>query len=237
MQPVKIAQEVQKLAPSAIVELFELDTRNHVNGSILRFHAGTNELQEYVIWQGNEYAPFPIEVSGFEWKGSGTLPRPTIRVANVTGLIGAVVREMDDLIGSKLTRIRTFARYLDAANFSSGNPLADPTAEFARDIFFINRKVSESKYLIEFELAAMLDVQGVKLPRRVCVANVCPWKYRGTECGYSGGPVADSNDIATTDPAKDQCGKRIDSCKLRFPNARLTGLPFGGFPGVALVRY
>jgi lambda family phage minor tail protein L len=233
----KIASEVQKLNPSAVVELFELDTRNHVGGSILRFHAGTNALQDYVVWGGNEYAPFPIEAQGFEWRGSGTLPRPTVRVANVTGLLGAVVREMDDLIGSKVTRIRTFARYLDAVNFPSGNPLADPTAEFSRDVFFVNRKVSENKYMIEFELAPMLDVQGVKLPRRVAVANVCPWRYRSAECGYAGGPVADSNDLPTSDPTKDQCGKRLDSCKLRFPNARTTGLPFGGFPGVALVRY
>lgn len=234
----KIAEEIQKLAPSAIIELFELDTRNHVGGSILRFHAGTNQLNDYIVWNGYEYAPFPIEASGFEWRSTGTIPRPTIRVANVTGLISAAVREMDDLIGSKVTRIRTFAKFLDPINFPNNtNPLADPTAEFDRDIFFINRKTSETKFLVEFELAALLDVQGVKLPRRVIIANVCPWKYRGAECGYAGGPVADSNDIRTSDPLKDQCGKRLDSCKLRFPNSRDAGLPFGGFPGVALVRY
>lgn len=237
MQPVKIAAEVQTLAPSAIVELFELDTRNHVGGNILRFHAGTNELNGYVVWQGNEYVPMPIQAEGFEWRGSGTIPRPTLRVANVNGLIGSAVRELDDLIGSKVTRIRTFAKFLDAVNFSQGNPLADPTAEFSRDIFFINRKTSENKFLIEFELAALLDVQGVKIPRRTIIANVCTWKYRGAECGYAGDPVADSNDIATSDPQADQCGKRIDSCKLRFPNNGTAGLPFGGFPGVAIVRY
>lgn len=131
----KIAEEIQKLAPSAIIELFELDTRNHVGGSILRFHAGTNQLNGYVVWNGNEYAPFPIEATGFEWRSSGTIPRPTVRVANVTGLLSAVVREMDDLIGSKVTRIRTFAKFLDPVNFPGGiNPLADPTAEFDRDI-------------------------------------------------------------------------------------------------------
>jgi len=245
----KIASEVQKLNPSSVVELFELDTRNHVGGTLFRFHAGVNGMSDYLVWGGNEYVPFPIQAEGFEWRGTGTLPRPKVKIANVTGLLGAAVREMDDLIGSKVTRIRTFARYLDAVNFPNGNPLADSTAEFSRDVFFVNRKVMENKFLIEFELAAMLDVQGVKLPKRMIVANVCGWAYRGAECGYTGDPVADENDLATNNPALDQCGKRISSCKLRFPLAAQAemptftsagaggqGLPFGGFPGVAIVR-
>lgn len=237
----KIASEVQKLNPSAVVELFELDTTNHLGGSILRFHAGTNQVGGYVTWAGQEYVPFPIEVSGFEWRSSGSLPRPRIKVANVTGLLGAAVRDMDDLVGSKVTRIRTFAKYLDAVNFPGGvNPLADPLAEFGRDVFFVNRKVSENKFVIEFELAAMLDVQGVKLPRRIAIANVCWWRYRSAECGYTGGPVADKDDNPTSDPMLDQCSNRITGCKLRFPRETLVangvGLPFGGFPGVDLVR-
>lgn len=232
----KIASEIQKLNPSGRVELFELDTRNHVGGQILRFHAGTNKHNGYVIWQGFEYVPFPIIAEGFEWRSSGSMPRPTMKVANVTGLFGAAVRDLNDLVGSKVTRIRTFVKYLDSANFPDGNPLADPTAEFSRDIFFVNRKVTENKYMIQFELAPMLDVQGIKIPRRIAIANVCSWRYRSPECGYAGGPVADSNDQPTSDMTKDQCGKRLDSCKLRFPNYRTQGLPYGGFPGVAITR-
>lgn len=228
----KIESEIQKLNPSAIIELFELDTTNIVGGTVLRFYPGLNGLLNPIIWNGNEYLPFPIQVEGFEWKGSGTLPRPTIRVANVTGLFGAMVREMEDLIGAKVTRRRTFAKYLDEANFPNGNPNADPTAEVTPDVFFVNRKSSENRTMIEFELAAMLDVHGLKLPRRMIVANVCPWKYRGAECQYAGPPVADSNDTPTTDPLLDDCGRRVESCKLRFPDV----LPFGGFPGAALVR-
>lgn len=247
----KIASEIQKLNPSAVIELYEVDATNHVDGGVFRFHPGTKVSGGPVVWAGNSYTPFPVEVSGFEWKSSGTLPRPTIRVANVDGLMGEVVRQMDDLIGAKVTRIRTFVKYLDAVNFPGGNPLADPTAEFARDVFFVNRKVSENAVVIEFELATMLDVHGLKVPRRVMVPNVCPWRYRGEGCGYAGPPVATELDVPTSDTNKDKCGKRLASCKLRFPE-RLSasvpvfpfdsssagvGLPFGGFPGVAIVRY
>jgi phage-related protein len=32
----------------------------------------------------------------------------------------------------------------------------------------------------------------------------------------------------------DQCGKRLDSCKLRFGEGAV--LPYGGFPAAGLVR-
>jgi lambda family phage minor tail protein L len=72
------------------------------------------------------------------------------------------------------------------------------------------------------------------LPRRQVVQNVCAWRYRSAECGYTGGAVADINDQPTTDPARDQCGKRLASCKLRF--GQYAELPFGGFPAAGLIR-
>ena len=229
-----IASDLQKLAPGALIELFILDA-TALGGDVTRLHAGTNELRASVVWQGATYAPFPIEASGFELSGRGALPQPKVRVANVTGLITALCMELNDLVGAKFTRKRTLVKYLDAVNFTGGvNPTADPTQEFPDEIWFVNRKAEENKVFVEFELAAAFDVQGVKLPRRQVIANVCSWLYRGAECGYAGGAVADINDVATTVLANDQCGKRLASCKLRF--GEFAELPYGGFPGAGLVR-
>ena len=229
-----IASDVQKLAPGALVELFELDP-TALGGAIVRFHAGLNEWQTAVVWQGLTYSPFPVEASGFESSGRGTLPRPHLRVANVTGLIGALCLELDDLVGATVTRRRTLTKYLDAFNFAGGvNPTADPTQAFPDEIWTINRKAEENKVFIDFELAAAFDVAGVQLPRRQVVANVCPWIYRSAECSYAGGAVADGNDVATTALATDVCGKRLASCKLRF--GAFAELPYGGFPGAGLIR-
>lgn len=226
-----IREDIQKLDPGAIVEMFEV----HVGVDVFRFHSGTNQLGGDLVWQGNEYLRFPIEADGFEWKGSGTLPRPKLRVANVTGLVGALVRENNDLVGCKVIRRRTFARYLDAVNFPGGvNPAADPNAAFPDEVYFIDRKATENAVVLEFELAAAMDVHGVLLPRRQVIQNVCTWRYRSAECGYAGGAVADINDAATSDMAADQCGKRLASCKLRFGN--YAELPFGGFPAAGLIR-
>lgn len=232
--PQTITSEIQKLAPSAVIELFVLDATN-IGGEVFRFHAGTNALRGKVVWQGNEYLPFPIQVTGFEYNGTGQLPRPKVVVANLTGVITTLLLELDDLLGAKFIRKRTLAKYLDAVNFDGGvNLSADATAEFAEDVYYVDRKASENRDLVEFELAASFDLQGIRLPRRQIIQNICPWRYRGSECGYTGSVYFDANDNRVGTLAQDVCGKRLASCKVRF--GEYAELPFGGFPAAGLIR-
>jgi lambda family phage minor tail protein L len=217
-----------------MIELFELDATALGMPNILRWHCGDRVTGANITWQGNDYTHYPVEATGFEINASGKLPRPTLKAANIGGNIGALIRSLKDGLGAKVTRRRTLAKYLDAVNFPSGNPTADPTAEFPIEIYYIARKASENPIFVEMELSVAFDVAGIRLPRRQVIATICPWKYRGAECGYTGGPVMDINGSPTTDPAKDQCSKTINACKARF-GARST-LPYGAFPASLLVR-
>lgn len=234
-----IQEEIQSLSPSAIIEMFVLDTTLLEGGGIYRFHAGTNNLQSPVTWQGLEYLPLPIEAEGFDMTAAGTLPRPKIRVANVEGLFSAMVSSMEDLVGCKIIRKRTMARFMDAVNFKAGNPEADPSQHFPDQMWFIDQKTSENKHLIEWELASAFDLQGVMLPFRQVIQNACCWKYRGPECGYSEEVYFDKNDQRTWNKAEDFCAKRLSSCEVRFVRQVMGDivvnegiLPYGGFPGV-----
>lgn len=229
-----ITAEIRSLEPSAIVELFELDASSFGAG-ISRFHAGTNGLKQNVVWAGNTYTAFPVQASGFEWSGQGSLPRPRLTVANVTGAISLLVIQYDDLLGAKLTRRRTLVKYLDAVNFTGGiNTNADPNAAFADDVYYIDRKTLETRDTVEFELSAAFDVAGVQLPRRQIIQNVCQWVYRGAECSYTGGSYFDANDAAVGSLGLDVCGKRLTSCKARFGS--YGELPFGSFPSAGLIK-
>lgn len=229
-----ITTEIQKLAPSAIIELFEIDATS-VGSSLYRFHAGKNGLLGNIVWQGNTYTAFPIKADGFEWSGRGQLPRPKLQVSNVLGTITALVLSYDDLIGVKVTRIRTLQKYLDAANFTGGtNPTADPTAEYPRDIYYVDRKSVETREMVEFELASALELVGVKLPRRQVIQNYCPWQYRSAECSYTGTSYFDTNDNPVASLSLDVCGKRLTSCQKRFGTYGV--LPYGGFPASGLLR-
>lgn len=213
--------ELQQLTPSPIVELYELTEFNPDNLEQALYF--TNE-KEPITFGDRTYQPMPVEGSGWEYKSGGTLPRPMLRVSNVGGVISSMSKAYDDLIGSKLVRRRTLAKYLD------GQPNADPNAEFQPDIYWVQRKAAENKTYIEFELASVFDLEGMRIPRRRKIARVCLWRYRSAECGYAGGPVATVNDEPTGNGADDQCGKRLTSCKMRFGENEI--LNFGGFPGM-----
>jgi len=222
--------ELQKVAPSAIIELFqlELNAAQHGVNETYYFHAGVNATNSGdIIWNGQAYLAFPIEATEFEYTGTGSLPRPKLRISNINGTITGIILTLPNgLEGAKVTRLRTLARYIDGANFPGGtNPLGtpDPTAEFPREIYYIDRKASENRDLIEFELAAAFDLVGVRAPKRQCVSNVCQWTYRGAECGYSGNAYFDFNDVPVGAIGQDVCGKRLRSCELRFSQQRFDG--------------
>ena len=225
-----INADVQKLEPGALVVMYELDATS-IGGGILRFHANPHDGS--LFWQGQEYGLWPIHAEGFA-RTSDQQPQPKLSVGNVDGSISILCLSYEDLVGAKLTRIRTFAKYLDAVNFPEGNITADPTQEFPPEVWFIERKSGENDESVEFELSSALDFQGVKLPRRQIIANQCPWTYRGPYCNYLGPPVADILDQPTSDPALDACGKRYQSCKLRiWPDGILN---YGGFLAAGLIR-
>jgi lambda family phage minor tail protein L len=222
--------DLQAIAPSAVIELFqlELNAAQHGVNETYYFHAGVNATNSGdIIWNGQAYLAFPIEATEFEYTGTGSLPRPKLRISNIYGTITGIILTLPNgLEGAKVTRIRTLARYIDGANFPGGtNPLGtpDPTAEFPREIYYIDRKASENRDLIEFELAAAFDLVGVRAPKRQCVSNVCQWTYRGAECGYAGNAYFDFNDVPVAAIGQDVCGKRLRSCELRFSQQRFAG--------------
>ena len=119
-----IADISSSLDTDALIDLYELDMGSvpYINKSdILRFHAGTNNLDREVVWQGNVYFPYPIEIKGFSLSGTKQIPRPTMSVANITttshgmgwGSISGLTRDYDDLVGVQVSRKRTYARFLD----------------------------------------------------------------------------------------------------------------------------
>ena len=150
------------------------------------------------------------------------------------GTITAILSSLPNgLGGARVTRIRTLARYIDDVNFESGsNPFGtpDPTAEFPREIYYVDRKSAENRELVEFELAAIFDIAGVRAPKRQCLRNLCQWVYRSAECGYTAPRYYDADDNSVSESSEDVCGKRLSSCEKRFGSGG--ALPYGAFPGL-----
>ena len=188
-----VFSDIQKVNPSSIIELFKLELKEGLNyetgnpdnvTTTYRFHAGSN-LDAYgdIVWNSETYQRFPVEASGFAFQ-RGQLPRPTITISNMgtpsmsLALLAANrFTAGNDLTGAKVTRIRTMARFVDAANFSGAiNPFGtpDPDAEFPREVYYIDRKSAENRQVVQFELAAIFDMAGIRAPKRQCTRDVFP---------------------------------------------------------------
>ena len=186
MTTAPVFSDLQKINPSSIIELFTLtlDPALHGANTIYRFHAGTNlNANGEIVWDGNSYLRFPVQATGFAYK-RGQLPRPQISISNMgTPSISSIIltvnqtTEGNDLGGAKVVRIRTMARFLDAANFSGAtNPFGtpDPNAEFPQEIYFIDRKSAENREVVTWELAAVFDLAGIRAPKRQCTRALFP---------------------------------------------------------------
>ena len=230
-------EELAKINPSAIIELFELrlDLTLHGSSDVYRFHAGANAaVTGNIVFNSQAYSRIAIKGDGFEYSNTGTLPRPTLTISNLDNTMTALLLLVNattagnDLGGAEVRRIRTLKKYLD------GESAADPNARFPEERWFVDRKASESRDSVTFELASKFDLAGQKIPKRQVIANVCQWKYRSSECSYTGTDYYDVNGNEVNTEAEDVCGKRVASCKLRF--GENGELPFGSFPGAGLTK-
>jgi len=184
------------------------------DNGIIRFHnlninlesisssLSNGQLFNQLIWQGKRFLPFPIQTEGYEISSRGTLPKPKIMFSNQYQIpsyelffkkIKNSIKSVGDIIGLKVIRRRTFLKYLDAVNFKSQGGIInddimqidpDPLAEMAPDIFYIERKLRESKDLLEYEMSSILDLENIKLPFRTMYSQSCSFDYRGEGCEY-----------------------------------------------------
>ena len=175
----KLQKTLQGSDAKTIVELFdfELNTAQHGTTTVYRFTNTKNEIGNDIVWQGNTYTAIPLKAEGYEMSGQGTLPRPTISVANLLGTFTTIIALLPDgLEGCKVTRTRTLSKYLDAVNFTGGsNSDADPTSYFKpRDIYFIDRKAIENRDVVSYEMCSAFDLAGVRLPKRQILPDEFP---------------------------------------------------------------
>jgi lambda family phage minor tail protein L len=175
------------LNPDSFVDLFEIYIDETIG--IFRFHAGKN-FNRNLIFRGNSYAPLPVDFSGFEFSADGKQNRPSIKLANVDGYITNYIKNKNDLINSKIKRIKVFVRNLDDINFSDEvnpffgyrkkrNAVLGYGESFYEDNYLINKKTQENKFYIEFDLSSPLDLENQALPNRKISDNICSWNYRG----------------------------------------------------------
>jgi lambda family phage minor tail protein L len=194
-----------------LFHLFKLDV-TPIGGSTYYFHEYNADP---VTFNGNGYSAMPIEADGFEISSKG-LPTPTIRVSNIMGLIGTLVREFDGLQGAIVTRT-TLIKQAPGFAYTAADVVGNP------DIYIIDRPTNHTSISIAFELKSIFDLNSNKLPKRAILQSTCPLIYGSAECGVP---------ITALFPT---CPRTVPACLVRVQNQtglELPAIPFGGYVGV-----
>jgi lambda family phage minor tail protein L len=218
-----------------VSSLYDIDLYM-VGGPLLHF-CSLADYQRTISRGGVTYTPIPMEAQGFEYRGTGALPQPTVIISNLYGAMNVLFANYGELLGVPITRIRILARWLD----DGATP--DPTAELGRDTFVIAQKTSHTAMAVTFKLAWRMDQEGTVLPRRLVLRDICTHIYRRwtgsafdyalATCPYTGAAMFDTANAPTSDGSQDQCSRRLSGCKLRFPGQ---ALPTRAFPAVGRIR-
>lgn len=179
--------ELQKPDPSSIIHLFELEliegthyaTGNPDNiTTTYCWHSGmTAAGAGSIVFNSKTYNPMPIEAEGFDQKSGSndSIARPVLRVSNLLSTVSTILIEVNkitvgnDLLNAKVTRIETLAMFLD------GESTANTNATSRNQVFVIDRKSTENREVVEFELSAIIDQPNVKIPKR----QVLPRQFPG----------------------------------------------------------
>lgn len=205
----KVQTQITSLTPSALITLFEIDCStigrdtgyipssillNNTDSLVFRIHNNIKLINTSIYYQNKEYKACPVDAEGFEVSSNGKIPTPRLTIsvpdAGIEALkqLKRVIFEIGDLTGATVTRIRTFAKYLDSKNFIDqivpDDFEPDQYAEFPRDVFYIDRKAQEDKNTLQFELGSIIDIQNILLPSRLVISNRCTAFYRGEGCNY-----------------------------------------------------
>lgn len=144
---------------SPLIELYTLDL-TVLGGSIYRFTNTPNADGGVLTFGGFDYTPIPIMTEGWDFTSTGAPPKPKLTVSNVNRTLLADVIGLGDIVGATLTRIRTYAKYLD------DQPTADSGSFIGPESYIVEQKTGHNKDFIQWQLTSVMDRLGLMLPRR-----------------------------------------------------------------------
>jgi len=137
-----INSHIHEIEPSTPIFLYEIDlneikpatvsypnTDGPVKDGVIRIHNDFNLFninRGIITWRGNQYFPFPVYGEQFDITSNGTIPTPKVKFSSqflddefnsFYKYIRMQIQELKDIVGSKVTRRKTFVRYLSPDNF------------------------------------------------------------------------------------------------------------------------
>lgn len=166
---------------------------------------------EDIVWNGVTYQAFPFEIEEFSDNTAGEITEFQIKVGNANNIIGSYLRVYDAYVKNNgFEPIQVSMSVINTNNLSSATP------EIQHLTTLIKPSISYEQ--VTFTLGGVNAYN--KTVHKKMYRNNCRFKFKSTQCGYSGS--------ATT------CNKTYSRCKELSNQTRFGGFPLIGNKGVSL---
>lgn len=160
-----------------------------------------------VLWSSKTWLAFPFDISELTEEGSGEIPQWTITLDNRQRVIEKYLSDYDQYLkenGIEGNEIVSTLYIVNSKDLSNLEPI--------KSITFTLQSPSTTYENATFVMTVKSPFN-INTPKRRFVKEFCYWKFKGTECGYTGTGVS--------------CDKSLAACRGYSNSTR-----FGGFPGV-----
>jgi len=147
---------IQKSSLPNYIELFIIDCTSIAAINTIYYLTPSGTESATVQFNGHTYTPFPMELTGVAETSSEAPARPTLSLSNINNIFGSLSFNYSDLVGCKVSYIRTFASYLGVGGTISAPPKK----------YLIRKKAKQDRNAISFELGSFLDSERGYLPKR-----------------------------------------------------------------------
>ena len=161
-------EELQALdGTSALIELYTLDC-TPLGGSVSHFTNSEAATGGNLSFGGISYTPIPLQTNGWDFSSTGTQPSPTITVSNVHRQLLSYTITLGDLVGARLTKVVTVAKFLDDGDTPDASQFIGP------EIYVIDQKTAHNNQFITWQLVGVLNQVNQYLPRRQVLQKSFP---------------------------------------------------------------
>lgn len=191
---------------------FKNEKNKQTNKPIYLFeinYSGSNwvyytDYSQNVVYDGTTYTKFPIKLDFIGENLKGEIEQIVVTAANPNRIFETYLEDYDGLKGSQINIKYVWANQLDDAD------------AYIQDTFYVEQ-ANATEEAVSLTLTTKFDLNRIQLPRRRFHRNYCQWKFKSTQCGYSG--------------AETECNKTFQRCKALNNESR-----YGGFPAIPRSR-
>lgn len=165
-----VSEDLKLAHGSGLVELFDFDL-SMLGGPIYHFTPKPTGSLGYITFGGVQYFSFPFEFKSANG-AEGTLPRMQLTVGAVQNLVfKAALVQYGSLLGMRMTKRVTYAKYLDGAANANSSMHSTP------ELWICKKLLEQGKESVSFEMALPIDAPNIVFPPGQClkVASANPY--------------------------------------------------------------